>query len=357
MKKFRNIIVCLMAVSLVLSAAGCNSSKSRDSRKKRTKETEEAQTIETDESAETTINIHIEETTATSEETTTTPPEESSEGLFVDEDGYADLGFTQGLIEIADENYAFTGTSPDMIDVTGGYKSIADYQGEGDSEARDRLFGEYYYNSNGDLVLFCRYGEEGDLVHSEYYEYDDQNNLLVMQMWSRDSYQDSSFKAYDYNDDGSIAAFHYGKASGYISSTTVFEYDDQGRLISETGTVTDNDEPSYKYEYTYNDDGSYTKIYLGRNLDGELANSSEGYDLYNADGLHTEYYTGPLSNDYTYYTYDENGRLIGDEDYSGSLFKGNTVYTYDEEGRMIQKDRYYSSGSLNYSIVFTIEEM
>ena len=70
-----------------------------------------------------------------------------------------------------------------------------------------------------------------------------------------------------------------------------------------------------------------------------------------------EDYAGTLSNEYTYYSYDEYGRLIGDEDYRGKKFNGNSVYTYDEEGRLIQKDRYFSSGNLNFTIVYNIEEM
>lgn len=344
MKKIKNIVVYLVALSMVLSIAGCNSEKSRKTRDRET-------TAESSEEV-------IEETTIETVETTESSETEETAETVETNSGEVDLGFTQGLIEIVDERYAFTGTTPDMIDVSGGYRSVADYQGEDDSESKDRLFGEYYYNSNGDEVLFCRYGEDGDLVHSEYYEYDDQNRLVTMEMWSRDSYQDSSFSAYEYNDDGSIALIHYGKASGYISSTTVFEYDEQGRVISEINNVPDGKHPNFKYEYTYNEDGSYTKCYLGWNMfDNELENNTENYTHFNADGFKTEFYPGSMENKYYYYTYDENGRLIEDQDYKGKTLKGYTVYTYDENGRLLQKDRYFSSGNINYSIVYSMEEM
>ena len=362
MKKFRNFIVCLMAVSLILSVAGCNNSN-KNGRKTKTKETaEESQTIEDEETTETTKDVHNKETAAPSEgsstEPTTEPSEEITEGISVDADGNADLGFTQGLVLIDNIDYAFTKTTPDMIDVKGGYKSTPDYQGEDDSESKDRLFGVSYYDCNGNKVLFVRYDENGDVVRSEYKIYDDQGMLIKEENWSRDSYQDSYFATYEYDADGLLSIVHYGKASGYISNTSVFEYDEQGRVISKLNTITDSDDPNYKYEYTYNDDGSFKECYLGFSMiSNELENSSEGYKLYNADGLITEYYTGKLDNQYVYYSYDENGRLVNEEDYSGDLFKGNTVYTYDEEGRLIQKDKYSASGNISYTMVYTIEEM
>lgn len=362
MKKFRNIIVCLMAVSMVLSAAGCNS-KDSGKRKKKATDTEETQTIATDETTETTINIHVDETTETSGENTVVTneetTEETSEGITVDEDGNADLGFTQGLVYIDNIDLAFTKTTPDMIDVTGGYKSTPDYQGEDDEDgSNDRLLGESYFDSNGNKVLFIRYDKDGDVVRTEYKIYDEQGRLIKEENWSRDSYHDSGFRVFEYNDDGSIALWYAGKASGYITDTNVFEYDEQGRLISELDTLTESGYPNFKYEYAYNDDGSFNKYYLGwLSSDNEFKNSAEQYKLYNADGLLIEDYTGTLSNEYTYYSYDEYGRLIGDEDYRGKKFNGNSVYTYDEEGRLIQKDRYFSSGNLNYSIIYNIEEM
>ena len=354
MKKIRNMVVYLVVLSMVMAVAGCNNSKSRKTRDNDDSEETEIEEIEETEDIEETTTEPSEEVI---EESIEESVEETSETTEIST-GEVDLGFTQGLIEVVDANYAFTGTTPDMIDVSGGYRSVADYQGEDDSESKDRLFGEYYYNSNGDEVLFCRYGEDGDLVHSEYYEYDDQNRLITMEMWSRDSYQDSSFSAYEYNSDGNISLIHYGKASGYISSTTVFEYDDQGKLISETNTAPDGEHPNFKYEYIYNDDGSYKKCYLGWNsFENELMNNSENYTLYDANGLEIEFYPGSMENKYVYYSYDENGRMIEYQDYKGKTLKGYTVYTYDENGRLLQSDRYFSSGNINYSLVFSIEDM
>ncbi len=365
MKKIRNTIACLIALSMMLAAAGCSTNKAEEPKETITstsvlgkeKKQDKASSVETEASGK---DVEESEDKAENEkekeakETSVASSKETTEASS----NKVDLGFTEGLIEIDNIENAFTKTSPDMLDLKGGYVSHPDYQGSDDKNgSKDRLLGETYYDSKGNIVLFCRYAEDGDLVRSECYVYDDQGRVQRIEKWSRDSYQDSYSESYEYGENGPIKV-SYGKASGYISTISVFEYDEKGRLLSETNSMSESGQPNYRYDYFYEEDGSYKRTYSGwSSLDKELKNSAEQYELYDSNGNIVEKYKGTVGNEYVYYTYDDKGLLSKDEDYKGKKIKGYSEYTYDEKGRMIQKDRYSASGKLSHSIVYNIQEL
>ena len=194
MKKIRNTIACLIALSMMLAAAGCSTNKAEEPKETITstsvlgkeKKQDKASSVETEASGK---DVEESEDKAENEkekeakETSVASSKETTEASS----NKVDLGFTEGLIEIDNIENAFTKTSPDMLDLKGGYVSHPDYQGSDDKNgSKDRLLGETYYDSKGKLKYDIVWtGNEKCTVT----EYDSNENVKHIYKNGSSSYQ------------------------------------------------------------------------------------------------------------------------------------------------------------------------
>lgn len=241
-------------------------------------------------------------------------------------------------------------------------------------EGSNFLIYEYEYNEKGDIVLEkytnengngeVRYNERGEILEAKNYDtdgkleshtenkykYDEKGEkLLEEELFENGVLTDRTVYIYDgntvtdvyynfidgeavvygktvvtYDDMKNIVSWsHYDKNSKKTySNESVYEYDAEGRIISQTQY--NFGEFEFKEEYTYNDDGS--RIALSWNSEKEKPDAKEVYD--GKDRLI----------DYT--VYDENGKLetrlidVFDE------YDNLTASTkYDKDGKVIEETR------------------
>jgi hypothetical protein len=183
-----------------------------------------------------------------------------------------------------------------------------------------------------------------------YYEFNDQG-LVVKEF--RTQYADTIVSMYAYDDLGRLITLRKSDSGGFESYH--YTYDQKNRVLSQeyrrdlnkTGDKLDFSlDKSFivsidVFEYQELDSLNYKKIYL--NAGGKIY--KEEFFTYNSDGylVSTEArfkMGGGLS--YTYYNYDENGRLgekrIEKKGASASIMKW--TYTYDNFGNVLSENYY-----------------
>ena len=261
----------------------------------------------------------------------------------------------------------------------------------------------YDYDSNGNMIFDATYKSDGKTESTRYTWLFDEDNRL-MQTTSYYDYDDGSVRTtdYSYDEKGSlcleassngarveytndangncILEQHY-KADGTLNSKDEFQYDAQGRCILETKYNADgslNRKISYEYDssdrviceirtesdgeedkrfYEYNEKGE-TKSYKSY-TDGVLV--LEYGNIYNADGLLSEYYYNYYDGDdsdlqRSVYTYDESGRLIRTDKYEDGESEEYYLYEYDANGRKSRFTRYDDDGDFEFSEDITYTE-
>lgn len=163
----------------------------------------------------------------------------------------------------------------------------------------------------------CSWNEECEGPLTTVYSYDAQGRVAVktMQFSAYEGLNDRVLE-YSWNGDGSYIETEY---------KTRREYDCWGILLSENG------ESSYSYDYGYYDDG-------GLNYYGAYSLEDEGFVfevVYDKHGNQIRY---SLADGTTYTTeneYDENGRLIKQENFDDKgAFVDRTSFEYDDEGKL-----------------------
>lgn len=147
-----------------------------------------------------------------------------------------------------------------------------------------RLIKEDFYYYNNRLLHYIEYKYNGNGIMISDTEYDNLNNGEVHEIRTE----------YIYDDKGRLFAEH-GYQNDHQSGKIEYEYDEQDRLIKDTFYGRINSYRSYSYD--------------------ENGNLSEKTD------------NGEFGVTVTYYTYDENNRLIKAEDYHD----GEWIYTYEYE--------------------------
>jgi hypothetical protein len=123
-----------------------------------------------------------------------------------------------------------------------------------------------------------------------------------------------------------------------------FHYDDQNRLTS----IVDSENTNHSKRFTsfiYDQDGKWIKsIYTSDN------NTIVGEDsfFYQNDRMVLKKYTNSLVSNRNTYTYDSQGRLIGDTTYSywSNDIAGYVVYTYDNNDDIISWQEYFSENGI-----------
>ena len=245
------------------------------------------------------------------------------------------------------------GTTPEMLNLSGGYVRYSNYHDKNGDEEKD----QQYFDADGNMVLDCLYNENGELIHSDYFIYED-GKLVREELWDYTTDQYGSYKEYTYNSYG-IERIDTGYL--YLNNSEVekyyeYEYDDQGKLLKVTRYSTNSDKIFWYCDYIYNDDGTYIEQVTEFDTLSQKMKQSNAYCLYSADGTILEEKTGYLNEKYVY-IYDDNGILISMEDYSGSKLDSTSTYEYDSEGRLIKEVRNRKDGTLLWEYTYTYEDL
>lgn len=194
-----------------------------------------------------------------------------------------------------------------------------------------------------------------DLSTKTVYLYDSNNRLLRKMNVDAANNELMQYISYQYNALGQLVC-NFSQSYMEIETgrwgladpteKTVYEYDDKGRLISESGNQT------YKYEYD-DDNNIVKKTMLMQGYDGELSvmqtitysdfaapNCPRKTVSVGAEGFASYDYEGELE-------YDSKFNLLKETNYTVSgndkTFLNSTRYVYDESGMMTTKVRHNST--------------
>jgi hypothetical protein len=162
------------------------------------------------------------------------------------------------------------------------------------------------------------------------YEYNDKGHLTRVTHNYPDGRTEEDLYEYTYNDDGSYSMHQ----DGYLITEKTSEYDSNGRLTKETDS-------RYTSVFTYGDNTVECKK---TNTDGATVNWY--VETLDEDGRiikHEDFAVNGESFGYILFIYDENGNETAQEKYTpeGEKNGGNAVYEwteeYDEYGRITRK--------------------
>ncbi len=161
---------------------------------------------------------------------------------------------------------------------------------------------------------------------------------------------------YTYNDDGSYSFHKTGWGSEYIH-----KYDAKGRLVEEI--IDPNNRRVVTNTYTYVNDT--TVDYVSRTNEGLTRQKDRNY--YDGNGLLTKaehFRSDGLLLAYTVYSYDENGNETTHTQYTpeGEINSNNAVYEweqdYDEYGRLTRKaQRHTATGGFQHEEVYEYDDV
>ena len=170
------------------------------------------------------------------------------------------------------------------------------------------------------------------------YEYNEKGHLTRVLHNYPDGRVEEDLYEYTYNDDGSWSVHE----DGYLITEKLSKYDAEGRLVEQIHSPS-----NVKHEittYTYNDN---TVEIITKDQDGHVKKwRVETYE----NGLlvkHETFLSNGVSTGYYLYRYDEKGNETAQEAYTPDGVKngGNAVYEwteeYDEYGRVIEKTKNY----------------
>ena len=115
---------------------------------------------------------------------------------------------------------------------------------------------------------------------------------------------------------------------------SLYEYNEKGHEVKKTVYYSDGRTKESTYEYTYNDDGSYTRIPDG---------STYKYEMYDAKDRRISYFDGDET---VTYAYDDNDNIIEEKHVSvRDVVRSWTKSTYRENGICEKVQYYYSDGT------------
>lgn len=227
-----------------------------------------------------------------------------------------------------------------------------------DDQGREVYTHQIDHENNSEMVTYNELDEAGNVVKALYYSdgklanttvstYDEHNNVLTK-----------------------------GDGDGNIYTRYEYEYDDQGRVVTEKGYVIGDGEEvlDHTTEYTYDDTHELPVKEVVTN-DYGVETTERDFDSMAADGLYVEtitedvsedkivshirvedgqtvYYNGQGSEVYT--EYDEKGNTISmsGKDATMGNFEQGYANEYDEEGNLISVKTTYN-GDDGYSMAYT----
>lgn len=204
-----------------------------------------------------------------------------------------------------------------------------DYAEDSDSPGEKYLGEQNVYDNNGNLTEKTTYSA-GDVLYEKYnYEYDNDGNMTKETCYDWEGMV--WWKEYNKYIDGRLAedtkhySFGFSEVSEYI-------FDDKGRIKEKI--TTNDDEQWIRSGYEYDEDGNMVKetITISDDADGKLWGTYE-YE-YDADGNKTKmimslYESNGVYNTECTYEYDENGNLAKEISYDNAgNIKSEMEYVY-----------------------------
>ncbi|MBO4927422.1 MAG: hypothetical protein J5379_04140 [Clostridiales bacterium] len=332
MKRNKIMLSLVVFLAMIIAATGCKEDSKEKGRSGRSGEEKEK----------------VEATIDTTEETAEGPVETEETVSVIDETDKDD--------ENGPQNYS--GVHPESLNLPGGYVRHGNYvYTDGHVESGY----DTYFDANDNEILTCYINSDGEIVSSEYYEYDDSGRLIREEIWRSGGLPDGKLMLYTYGDDGLLELVTDGPVNGEPNYQYTYEYDDQGRMIWEHCIDVANEGEIYGYEYVYDDDGTYTVYYWANNIvSGEFEKSEGQYRRFSADGRIVEDVREVFTPyEYTVYYYDENGKLMSEKKEKGKKRNpdGSIVYEYDERGRLTSVINYSASGAAGNYIRYDYENL
>lgn len=207
--------------------------------------------------------------------------------------------------------------SRDDDEETGAFQKVLNYYDEHDNlifsqryiltEPEQAMSPEEYEYENGLLVSYSSNGNTTE------YEYNSDNNISAEFLHS----DDETYKKADYTyENGRLSYIQHYDSDGEKEFVSVYEYDEQDRVIS--------------IQKSYDDSES------------EFMNSRKSYD-YDENVNILQESSGDKYGSFVYtYTYDENNRIISGKGYSKSNSGLNITYTYDYEYEFYETEQNYA---------------
>ncbi len=230
----------------------------------------------------------------------------------------------------------------------------------------------YTYDDKGRML--SKSWQDVRYAKKEVYAYDEADHLIMKECWTEDRL--SKRITYVYNKDGQKTFEEWNNGSGNNGNIRIFwEYDDRGKLLSETTYYSGT--PKIEEVRNYDENGLLQSVKRWMNGRAEFYACYE----YDEDGrlIREEgdqrgaipedpalYY---FMNTYEYdewdnvirktsvledsepsdifWTYDSQGNMLSQE-----FGDSRTVWTYDEWGNMLSYHQYYD-GSLLYEVIYT----
>lgn len=227
----------------------------------------------------------------------------------------------------------------------------------------------YTFDANGNRTERLWLNSEGGVEQRIEYRYDEKNRLIYSHWKNEYNMSEYTFE-YAYDDRGRKTE-ETNRGRGY-QFRTVYEYDDNDFLISQTEYSGEEEEMLYRYVFEYNDFGevSQTGCYNAKgelyqvqkdeyDADGKLIEEREYKEpsheltrkikvVYNEEGLLSErfsYQENDTLDSREWYEYDERGNCTAEYYYVApilsSLRSGKTLRTFDEKNREIREVSYY----------------
>lgn len=206
----------------------------------------------------------------------------------------------------------------------------------------------YVYDSNGNLqsILKCIETEK----KTEEYKYDRNENLQYV-------------SRREYDDYGEISYLEKNLETGFEAYYEYFPYDGGDWLILYHSEIKEGVKKIYQ-DYKSNEEKTEFHINKYYDEDGKC----EAYAIIKLDAnrkvlSHEEYDADHDNVYYNYLDYDENGKLIKEDNfnYYQDLTEWSTVRKYDEHGNIVRIDRYeynlvYEEGGLFFSEEYSYED-
>ena len=211
-------------------------------------------------------------------------------------------------------------------------------------EGGDFLKG-YSYDEYGRKTEYFGINADGSRSWVTQYSYDENGNLI-------EERTGDSVSVMTYDEAGRLVSdISYYKDE--CRAENYFVYDEAGFVIEETRIERYSGEVTYTFTMTY--DENHTQATIEQFKNGEPNGVTT--ETYNVDGQVLTSTVHDANGNWkrtTIWTYDEEGRLLQEENYSRSETQADylTIYTYDENGLLLSKNVDYYYG---YLLTFTYE--
>ncbi len=260
---------------------------------------------------------------------------------------------TNEFVEETERPINVLGMTPDLLNLEGGYVRYCTYHSISDDtyEEQDQL----YYDADGNMVLDCLYNEDGVLISSDYFIYDEEGRVLREELWNTHEYSSGLYRIYTYGPNG-VEQMDEGHFEDEPENYHVYEYDDQGRVILDTEYSYEFDTCYWYCEYQYEDDGTYTTHVTSFDVYRQEMVASEDYDLYSADGVLLMEYTD-IQAQSDVYNYDDNGVLTSMDRIYGNTLNQTVTYEYDAQGRLVRDYTEFPNHDPHREHIYTYEDL